>query len=302
MGDDLVERTTVVARSAAAETRPATAEARAERRARRAERINRRLARQQRRARGAASITLGEPSDTVAVRVRDLHVDYELLGDRRDALRRKFVNREGSGKTVVRALRGISFDLYEGDSVGVVGSNGSGKSTLMSALAGLLPPTSGEILTSSEPKLLGVGAALLPAATGHRNIRIGLLALGVTPEGVDELVDEVAAFTELGSALDRPLRTYSSGMRARLLFAISTSVRPRILLVDEALAVGDKAFKAKSRERIEGLLAQSGTLVLVSHNMREIRSVCSRGIWLEKGRIIADGPIEDVLRIYGDSD
>jgi teichoic acid transport system ATP-binding protein len=172
----------------------------------------------------------------------------------------------------------------------------------MSALAGLLPPTSGEILTSSEPKLLGVGAALLPAATGHRNIRIGLLALGVTPDEVEELVDEVAAFTELGSALDRPLRTYSSGMRARLLFAISTSVRPRILLVDEALAVGDKAFKAKSRERIEALLAESGTLVLVSHNMREIRSVCSRGIWLEKGRIIADGPIDDVLKIYGDSE
>jgi teichoic acid transport system ATP-binding protein len=119
---------------------------------------------------------------------------------------------------------------------------------------------------------------------------------------VPELAEDVARFTELGEALDRPLRTYSSGMRARLLFAISTSVRPRILLIDEALAVGDKAFKVKSRQRIEGLLAESGTLVLVSHNMREIRAVCNRVIWLEQGRIIADGPTNDVLKLYGDNE
>lgn len=242
------------------------------------------------------------PSSVVSVRVRDLYVDYELLADRRGALRRRFVERTGSGHALVRAIRGISFDLYDGDSVGIIGSNGSGKSTLLSALAGLLPPTSGEILTTSEPKLLGVGAALLPAASGHRNIRIGLLALGVHPDDIDDLTVGIAEFTELGPALDRPLRTYSSGMRARLLFGISTAVQPRILLIDEALAVGDKGFKAKSRQRIENLLAQSGTLVLVSHNMREIRSVCRRGIWLEKGRIIADGPIDDVLAIYGDND
>jgi teichoic acid transport system ATP-binding protein len=250
----------------------------------------------------AQRIRMGERSSIVSVRVRNLHVDYELLADRRDALKRKLISREGSGKEVVRAVRGISFDLYEGDSVGIVGSNGSGKSTLMSALAGLLPPTSGKILTTSEPKLLGVGAALIPLASGHRNIRIGLLALGVEPDDVPELAADVARFTELGKALDRPLRTYSSGMRARLLFAIATSVRPRILLIDEALAVGDKAFKVKSRQRIEGLLAESGTLVLVSHNMREIRAVCNRVIWLEKGRIIADGPINDVLKLYGDNE
>jgi teichoic acid transport system ATP-binding protein len=242
-------------------------------------------------------------SDVVSLRVRDLHVNFELLRDRRDALRRKFVGRaSGPGRLVVRAVQGVTFDLYEGDAVGIVGSNGSGKSTLMSAMAGLLPPTSGEILTTSEPKLLGVGAALLPAATGHRNIRIGLLALGATPAEVDELSPTIAEFTELGDALDRPLRTYSSGMRARLLFGISTSIRPKILLVDEALAVGDRQFKDKSRQRIEDMLAQSGTLVLVSHNMREIRAICNRAIWLEQGRILADGPVEEVLDAYGDTD
>lgn len=236
----------------------------------------------------------------VTVSVRDLVVDFEIMGDRQNALRRMFVDRAMPARSYVRALRGVSFDLYEGDAVAIIGSNGSGKSTLMSAMAGLLPPTSGEILTVDEPKLLGVGAALLPAATGWRNIRIGLLAIGLSPAEVEERVPDVAEFTELGDALDRPIRTYSSGMRARLLFGIATTVRPRVLLVDEALAVGDKGFKNKSRRRIREVLAQSGTLVLVSHNMNEVRRLCTRGIWLEQGLLRADGPIEDVLALYGD--
>jgi teichoic acid transport system ATP-binding protein len=236
----------------------------------------------------------------ISVSVRDLHVDYELLGDRHNALRRMFVERSLPRMSVIRALRGVSFDLYEGDAVAVIGSNGSGKSTLLSAMAGLLPPTQGEILTVDEPKLLGVGAALLPAATGWRNIGIGLLAIGLTPSQVEERSPEVAEFTELGEALDRPLKTYSSGMRARLLFGIATTVRPRVLLVDEALAVGDKAFKRKSRRRIEEVLEASGTLVLVSHNMSEVKKLCTRGIWLEQGVMKADGPIEEILQLYGD--
>lgn len=236
----------------------------------------------------------------LSVVVRDLTVDFEMMGDRRNALRRMFVDRTGPGRKVVRALRGVSFELREGDAVAIIGSNGSGKSTLMSAMAGLLPPTSGEILTVDEPKLLGVGAALLPAATGWRNIRIGLLAIGLTPDEVERHSPDVARFTELGEALDRPLRTYSSGMRARLLFGIATTVRPRVLLVDEALAVGDKAFKRKSRRRIREVLEESGTLVLVSHNMNEVRRLCTRAIWLEQGVIRVDGPIDEVLALYGD--
>lgn len=241
-------------------------------------------------------------SAPISVRVRDLVVDYELRGDRSNALRRMFVDWRAPERTVVRALRGVSFDLYEGDAVGIIGSNGSGKSTLMSAMAGLLPPTSGEILTIDEPKLLGVGAALLPAATGLRNIRIGLLAIGVDPSDIEAKTIEIAVFTELGDALHRPLKTYSSGMRARLLFAIATSVRPQVLLVDEALSVGDKTFKARSRTRIREILKASGTLVLVSHNMGEIRRLCNRCIWLEQGVMRADGPTDEVLRLYGDDE
>ena len=199
---------------------------------------------------------------------------------------------------MLRALHGVSFDVHEGESVGVIGSNGSGKSTLMSALAGLQPATSGEILVSDEPKLLGVGAVLIPHASGFRNIRLGLLALGLTAEEADERVDEIIEFTDLGEAIERPLNTYSSGMRARLHFAIATAVAPRILLIDEALAVGDRAFRVKSNRRIEQVLAGAGTLMMVSHSLGEIRRQCTRVIWIERGLVRADGPAADVLDSY----
>lgn len=234
----------------------------------------------------------------LTIRVRDVHVDYEVYEDRRAAIRQRLVSRTGSGRSLVHALKGVSFDVAEGDAVGVIGSNGSGKSTLLAALAGLLSPTSGQILVAEEPKLLGVGATLLPAATGYRNIRLGCLALGMSRGEVDEQIDRIVAFTELGEAIDRPLRTYSSGMRARLHFAIATSVHPRILLIDEALAVGDRAFRAKSKERIDELLSHAGTLLLVSHSLEEIRKQCTRALWIEQGILKADGPVDDVIAEY----
>ena len=234
----------------------------------------------------------------ISLSVRDLHVDYEIFEDRRAALRERIVEHQGIGRRVVRAIKGVSFDVTEGQAVGIIGSNGSGKSTLLAAIAGLLPPTSGEILVSAEPKLLGVGAMLLPAATGWKNIRIGCMALGMTADEVDEKIEEIAAFTDLDEALDRPLRTYSSGMRARLHFAVATSVQPRILLIDEALAVGDQAFRSKATARIESLLESAGTLLLVSHSLPDIAAKCERVLWVEQGRLRADGEPEAVIEKY----
>ena len=237
----------------------------------------------------------------LTIRVSDLVLDYEIHEDRRAALKQRFVTKTGTGRSLVHALKGVSFEAAEGDSIGVIGSNGSGKSTLLAAVAGLLPPTSGEILVAEEPKLLGVGATLIPAATGYRNIRLGCLALGMASWEVDEKITSIVAFTDLGDAIYRPLRTYSSGMRARLHFAIATSVQPRILLIDEALSVGDKEFRAKSAARIEEIVAGAGTLMLVSHSMDEIKRLCQRVLWVEKGELRADGPTDDVLAEYANA-
>ena len=160
----------------------------------------------------------------VVIKVVDLHVEYELFEDRRAALRQRLFAREGTGHSVIHAVKGVTFSVRQGESVGVLGANGSGKSTLLAAFAGLLPTTSGEILVSDEPKLLGIGAALIPNATGRRNAKLGSLALGVSLDDLDDHVEEVIAVSELGDAIDRPMRTYSSGMRARLHFAIATAV------------------------------------------------------------------------------
>jgi teichoic acid transport system ATP-binding protein len=234
----------------------------------------------------------------VTIRVRDLHVVYELHENRRSAIRDRLVARRGSGRSEIHAVKGVSFDVLEGDSVGIVGSNGSGKSTMLSAIAGMLPPASGEILVLDEPKLLGVGAMLVPAATGWRNIRLGCLALGLTAAEVDERIDEIAAFCELGEALDRPLRTYSSGMRARLHFAVATAVEPRILFIDEALGVGDRRFRRKAQRRLREIVSAAGTTMLVTHATNEIRAQCNRAVWLEQGVLRADGAVDEVVDAY----
>jgi len=234
----------------------------------------------------------------LAIKAKELHVDFEVFSDRRASLKSRLIDRGVAGRQVVRALRGISFDVYEGESVGVVGLNGSGKSTLLSAVAGVLPLTRGELLVSEEPRLMGVGAALLGEASGLRNIRLGCLALGMTKQEIDEQLDELVDFTELGDAIHRPLKTYSSGMRARVQFVVATAIEPRILLIDEALGVGDKDFRQKSQQKVEEIIRSAGTLMMVNHSLAELRNFCQRGIWLADGQMVMDGPIDDVIEAY----
>ena len=234
----------------------------------------------------------------LAIKARELHVDFEVFSDRRASLKSRLIDRGVAGRQVVRALRGISFDVYEGESVGVVGLNGSGKSTLLAAVAGVLPLTQGELLVSEEPRLMGVGAALLGEASGLRNIRLGCLALGMTKQEVDEQLDALVDFTELGDAIHRPLKTYSSGMRARVQFVVATAIEPRILLIDEALGVGDKDFRQKSQQKVEEIIRSAGTLMMVNHSLAELRNFCQRGIWLADGQMVMDGPIDDVIEAY----
>ena len=234
----------------------------------------------------------------LAVSVRGVDIVYEVFSDRRASLKSRLLERNATGKSVVNAISGVSFDVHEGETVGLIGLNGSGKSTLLSAIAGVLPTTRGEILVSDEPRLMGVGAALIGDASGLRNIRLGCLALGMSKAEVEDRIDELVAFTELGDAIHRPLKTYSSGMRARVLFVVATAVAPRILLIDEALSVGDKNFRNKSRARVEQIIGGAGTLFMVNHSLGELANFCSRGIWLHEGQLVMDGPIADVISAY----
>lgn len=240
----------------------------------------------------------GKRGDPVVV-VDDLNVIYRVYATGKSAGRqRSGLLKVARGIHEVHALKGVSFVAYENESIGVIGSNGSGKSTLMRALTGLTPPASGAVYARSRPNLLGVGAALLPSLSGARNITLGGLAMGFSVGEVREMQDTVVEFAELQESIDLPMRTYSSGMQARLKFSIAAARSHDILIVDEALAVGDKRFRQRSEARIREIASEAGTIFLVSHSMKSIRDTCERTLWINKGLLEMDGPTEEVVHAY----
>lgn len=198
----------------------------------------------------------------------------------------------------VHAVKDVSFVARHGESIGIIGRNGSGKSTLLRAVAGLIPPSAGRLWVSGEPSLLGVNAILMRKLSGERNIYIGAQALGLSRTEIAKRFDEIVEFSGLGDAVYLPMSTYSSGMGARLRFAISTAAAPDVLMIDEALATGDADFRAKSAERIAQIREEAGTVFLVSHSNSSIREICDRVLWMEQGQLIMDGPTEKVLPQY----
>lgn len=234
--------------------------------------------------------------------VDDVHVEYKVFatGKRPTAADRRTLKMRGRGKQMrtVHALKGVSFTAYENDSIGVIGTNGSGKSTLMRAIVGLTPVSRGAIYAHSRPSLLGVGAALLKDLSGERNIILGGLAMGFTMAEIEKSYDDVVAFAGLEKFIDLPMRAYSSGMTARLKFAIASMATHEILIVDEALAVGDRTFRQRSEARIREIRDNAGTVFLVSHSMKSIMDTCSRVIWLDQGTLIMDGDPREVIQAY----
>lgn len=202
------------------------------------------------------------------------------------------------GQTTVRALRGVNFVAREGEMVGIVGANGSGKSTFLRNVAGVEQPDRGRILVRYQPLLLGVSAALQPALSGSENVRLGCLAMGLSPDEAAEAFDFVVELSALGAAIHRPMGTYSSGMGARLRFAIALAARPKILLIDEALSTGDATFGERSERAMDELLAEAGTVLLVNHAAKVIQELCTRAVWMHKGEILMNGPAEAVAEKY----
>lgn len=235
----------------------------------------------------------------VTVEVDDVHVKYQLR-KRSKAKGLKAAKGLVAKPTVVNAVQGVTLTLREGDIVGLVGGNGAGKSTLLRCIAGVQPATSGQVLAVQRPLLLSVGAAMLGDISGRRNAYLGCLAQGLEPADAREAAEEAIAFAKLGEAIERPLDTYSSGMAARLRFAIATVRQHEILLVDEALSVGDKAFGKKAQARMRELSQAAGTVVIVSHSPTALANSCNRGLWMEEGKLVMDGNIHDVLAAHSE--
>ncbi|MFF5635147.1 ABC transporter ATP-binding protein [Streptomyces sp. NPDC012825] len=245
------------------------------------------------------------PEERIPTVVADgVHVTYTVHGHGhghgRDRRRGGRWRRPPAGLRV-HAVKGVDLVAYRGEAIGLIGSNGSGKSTLLKAVAGLLPVDRGRIYTHGRPALLGVDAALMNDLTGERNVVLGGLAAGMSRAEVRERYDGIVDFSgvnEKDDAISRPMRTYSSGMGARLRFSIAAAKSHDVLLIDEALATGDARFRRRSRRRIDELRAAAGTVFLVSHSNATVAETCGRALWLEAGTLRMDGPAREVVAAY----
>lgn len=242
-----------------------------------------------------------QKTNEIAVSVRGLGLTYTTAIDRRPTLkaRVKALGRGGKQTRVIRALDDVNLDIEYGQVLGVIGSNGAGKSTLMRVIAGILPPSQGRIeVHGSVSTLLALGVGFNPSMSGRDNVFLGGLAAGMSREEIENNFSEIAEFSELGDAIDAPMRTYSSGMFARLAFSVAATVRPDILIIDEALSTGDAKFKDKSLNRIKELRSDDRALILVSHAMGTLRDVCNDVVWIHKGKVIQRGEPSVVIDAY----
>jgi lipopolysaccharide transport system ATP-binding protein len=207
--------------------------------------------------------------------------------------------RSDSSIRTVRALRDVSFEIREGERVGIIGRNGAGKTTLLSLLAGITDPSSGHVeIVGDVHAMLTIGAVLRDEATGRENIYLDGVVHGKSREEIDAHVEEVIAFSELAEFIDRPVRTYSSGMKARLAFSMGTFIEPDILIIDETLSVGDVFFAAKAIRRMKEITARGRIVIVVSHALKVIDDMCDRCLWFDQGRLVMDGPAREVTKAY----
>jgi lipopolysaccharide transport system ATP-binding protein len=239
----------------------------------------------------------GKSDDTIVVRANRLSKVYTIYSKPSDILARLF-----SRRVELRefwALRDVSFELRRGEVLGLVGRNGAGKSTLLKILAGTLTPSDGTVEISGRVSaILELGSGFHPDFSGRENIYLGGLCLGMTRAEIDSRIDEIIDFSELREVIDQPFKTYSTGMQARLTFSTVTSVDPELLIVDEALSVGDARFQLKSFGRFEEFRRQGKSIILVSHNMNTITGFCSRAILLERGQVLQDSDPGAVATFY----
>lgn len=242
---------------------------------------------------------------------RDVSLLFRIYGIGSRSLKKTLISfgtggrlgRDSANHFVVQALRNVSFELGEGDRLGIVGSNGSGKSTLLRVLAGIYQPQSGSVEAKGKlAAIIDPSVALDPYATGYENIQTRAILLDVPASRLEAFTEQVRTISELGDYLAMPVHAYSSGMLMRLNFALSISVSPEILLLDEWLSVADHSFREKAQAHMHSLVEQSSILVLASHDLSLLEEVCNRGIYLKDGTIAHSGTIEEVITAYRDAE
>lgn len=246
-------------------------------------------------------------SDDVAISVRDLGKCYQIYDRPADRLKQFVVPRVRKAVGLPQysyfrdfwALKGISFDVSQGETVGIIGRNGSGKSTLLQIICGTLSPTTGDVQVNGRvAALLELGAGFNPEFTGRENVHMNGALLGLSPEQIETRYPEIAAFADIGSFIEQPVKTYSSGMFVRLAFAVAVHTDPAILIVDEALSVGDIAFQNKCMRKIQDLKAQGTSILFVSHDLSTVQIICDRVIWLQQGQLMQQGDAVSVCQEY----
>lgn len=233
----------------------------------------------------------------IKINARYLTKEYDFSKKKSDKLKNFFSFKRNTQATFW-ALKGCSFKVYEGESVGIIGTNGSGKSTLSNILSGVMPPTSGYLEINGETSIISIGSGLKLPLTGLENIRLKSLMMGLTNEQIDAIIEDIVNFSELGAFIHQPVKTYSSGMRSRLGFAIAVHQNPDILIIDEALAVGDDAFYQKCLNQMLTFKEQGKTIFFVSHSLAQVEKLCDQTIWMHYGEIKHFGPTQEVVKAY----
>lgn len=252
-----------------------------------------------------AGKTLPEMPSDLAIRIEDLSLRYKVNVESRVTLKNAVMRagrREKRRMRTIEAIKHLTLDIPHGSVVGVVGANGAGKSTLMRSIAGILPPTEGRIIVNGKVStLLALGVGFNGTLSGRDNVILGGLAAGLDREVLESKFEAIAAFADLPDGfIDMPMRTYSAGMYGRLAFSVAVNMTPDILLIDEALATGDAAFKEKSFDKMRQLCDEARTIVIVSHALGILNELCTSAMWLDKGKMLAYGEAQKVTDQYLD--
>ncbi len=242
--------------------------------------------------------------DNKVIEVNNVTMTFKLTTQRIDSLKEYFIRKAKNEIKYkeFKALDSINFEIQKGERIGIIGNNGAGKSTLLKVISKIIKPTIGSVkVKGTIAPLLELGAGFDQELTGRKNIYLNGAILGKNKASLDNMIEEIIEFSEIGDFIDVPLKNYSSGMKARLGFSIASQIDADIIILDEVLGVGDKNFKKKSSEKIKELINSGKTIILVSHSLAEIKKLTEKTIWIEKGKIVKIGDTEKIVNEYIDS-